>query len=221
MLAERIAKLHAQLGCGVLVERSRRAFPEAAREFEATLRLQLARTSAPEARENLRLLALLWEDFHAWAVKPPTPDHARQLGERTEEVVWVAMKTARLVQALRSDTGAASALHAAHAGVSSQRIARLHLWRRWGLRDAGLTPELRSSEARLRTALEFLQAASNPTPQIAAELQIAQNQAAFLAHAARSLEGGHDVARHLEFVAKTGDHILESMERLVRLYEGG
>jgi hypothetical protein len=219
-LAERIAKLHAQLGCGVLVERSRRALPEAAREFAVSLRSQLARTTVPEARENLQLLALLWDDHHAWAVKAPTREHARKLGERTEEVVWVAMKTARLVQALASDGAGAPALQAAEACVLSQRIPRLYLWRQWGIRDPGPLDELRASEARLRAILEALHAASSRSPQLAAELDVAQNQAVFLAHAAQRLQGGDDAARHLEFVAKTGDHIFESMQRLVRLHEG-
>ena len=83
----------------------------------------------------------------------------------------------------------------------------------------GLAEDLKLSEALLQSTLASLRAVDSLGAEAAAELQVAQDQAAFLAQAARQLEGGRDVARHLEFVAKTGDHILESLERVVRLLE--
>lgn len=218
MLAERIAKLDAQIGQGILVERSRRAMAEAIRDFEASHRALVSAATAPELREHLQLLQLLWQDFRAAAARPPTRDNARKLGERVEEVVWVAMKAARHLQGAPRAAAEELAFKAAEACALSQRIPRLHLWRRWGIRDANLLDELRLSEALLHSTLESLHAQSNNTPEIAAELQVAQNQAAFLAQASRQLEAGKDGARNLEFIAKSGDHILESMERATRLY---
>jgi hypothetical protein len=218
-LAERVAKLDAQIGQGVLVERSRRAMLETIRDFEAGHRALLAGATAPELREQLQLLALLWQDYRAWAARPPTRDNARKLGERTEEVVWVAMKAARFMLAAPRGASDTLAFRAAEACTLSQRIPRLHLWRRWGIRDDSLLNDLRLSEAQLHATLESLRAVAANTPEIASELQVAQSQASFLAQASRQLEGGKDAARHLEYVAKSGDHILESMERVARLYE--
>ncbi len=218
-LAERIAKLHAQIGQGILVERSRRALPEAMRDFDTTLRAISARVPSGEIRDNYLLLAILWQEYKAWALKPPTRENARKLGERAEEVVWIAMKGARMLQASARSANEALALKAAQAATLAQRVPRLHLWRRWGIRDETLLNELRLSEAQLRSTLESLRSAPAPSPEIAAELQLAENQAAFLSQASRQLEVGKDTARHLEFVAKTGDHIFESMERIARSYE--
>jgi hypothetical protein len=218
-LAERVAKLDAQIGQGILVDRSRRAMAEAFRDFEAGHRALASAAPSPELREHLRLLALLWQDYRAWAVRPPSRENARKLGERTEEVVWVAMKAAR---ALHGEPRAASALlafKAAQACTLSQRIPRLHLWRRWGIRDESLLNELRLAEAQLHASLESLRTVSTNTPEITAELLVAENQAAFLAQASKQLDRGKEVARHLEYVAKSGDHILESMERVARLYD--
>jgi hypothetical protein len=217
--AERVAKLEAQAGLGLLVPRSRRGMDEALRDFEAVRLALLGSAAAPELREQLRLLALLWEDYRAWAARAPTRDNARKLGERTEEVVWVAMKAARLLHGTQVVAADTLAFSSAEAGMLSQRVARLLLWRRWGIRDENLSKELRDCEARLHATLESLRAAPGNTPEIVAELQVAENQAAFLAHASRQLEAGKDAARHLEFIAKSGDHILESMERVTRLYE--
>jgi hypothetical protein len=218
-LAERVAKLDAQIGQGVLAERSRRGMADALRDFEAGHRALLASATSPELREPLQLLALQWQDYRAWTARPPSRDNARKLGERTEEIVWVATKAARVMAAAPRSAADALAFKAAESCTLSQRIARLHFWRRWGIRDDSHSNELRLAEAQLHLTLESLRAVASNTPEIVAELQVAENQAAFLAQASRQLESGKDAARHLEFVAKSGDHILESMERVTRLYE--
>jgi 1,6-anhydro-N-acetylmuramate kinase len=88
------------------------------------------------------------------------------------------------------------------------------------MRDEALARQLREAEENLRRALEALQAARDNTPEISAELQAAASQLAFMAEAARQLERTGATARSIEFIAKTGDHILEAMERAARLYEG-
>ena len=219
-LTERIAKLHAQLGQGVLADRSRRALPEAIRDFEATLRAATARASTPEIRDNYLLLRLLWQDYRGWALKPPSRDNAKRLAERAEEVAWIAAKGARLIhEPGRRGTGRL-ALEAAHAATLSQRVARMHLLRRWGLRDEALASALAQSSLELRTTIEKLRSAPHNTPEIDTELQVAEGQMGFLLQAAQEIEGGRGSVRQMEFIAKAGDHILESMQRVVRLYEG-
>ncbi|HET6264593.1 MAG TPA: hypothetical protein VFD95_07040 [Usitatibacter sp.] len=219
-LAERIAKLQAQIGQGVLADRSRRALPEAMREFDTALRNAVSRAASTEARENYLLLKLLWEDFKPWASKPPTRDNAKRMADRVEEVAWVAAKGARLtVEPGRKGT-ALLALDAAHAATLSQRVARLHLLRRWGLRDDAVTMGLAASSADLRGTLEKMRTSPHNTPEIETELQVAEGQLQFLLQAGQELEGGRGNLKQMEFIAKSGDHILASMERASRLYEG-
>lgn len=219
-LAERIAKLHAQIGQGVLAERSRRALAAAIRDFDATLRAVSSATPSAEVRDNYLLLSLLWPEYREWALKAPTRDSARKLRERNEEVAWVAAKGARMLQEHARATTNASALRAAGASLLAQRVAKLHLWRRWEMRDESLARELRESEENLRRALDTLIAARDNTPEIATELQVADNQMRFLAEASRTVDTRSGAARAIEFIAKTGDNIHESMERATRLYQG-
>jgi hypothetical protein len=220
VLSERIAKLHAQLGQEVLVERSRRALPESVREFESALRDVKARASGPEVRDNYILLGLLWTDYRGWALKPPTRDNAKKLAERAEEVAWVAAKGARLMHGTgRKGTGVL-ALDAAHAATLSQRLARLYLLRRWDVKPESAERAVPAVEAQLQGALERLRAASANTPEIETELQAAQGQLAFLLQAGRELDTRRADMRTLEFAAKSADHLFEAMERVVRLYEG-
>jgi len=220
-LAERIAKLQAQIGQGVLVERSRRALPGALRDFEAALKAVGGSTPTPEIRDNYVLLALLWPDYRDWARKPPTRDNARKFREQADEVVWVAAKGARLIQEESRATANAAAIRAATVAELSQRIAKLYLWQRWDLRDEALRRELREAEENLARTLAVLRAAPNTSAEVAAELQVAEDQRRFMADAAKESERGPGAARSLEFIAKTGDHIYDAMERAARLYESG
>lgn len=218
-LAERIAKLHAQLGLGVLAERSRRALPEALRDLDASVAALARRTQASEIRDNYILLGILAREYRQWAAKPPSRENARKLAERAEEIAWVATKNARLTEERMRTPGGTLALHAAQAGMLAQRVPRLYLMRRWGHRDDSIARELGAASEELRLIVERLGAASQNTPEIVAEIQVSHNQYLFLAQAAKELEGGALAARQMEFIAKTGDNILESMERAVRLYE--
>jgi hypothetical protein len=219
-LTERIAKLHAQLGQEVLVERSRRGLAEALREFDSALREVKSSPAGAEVRDNYLLLGLLFGEYRAWALKPPTRDNAKKLAERAEEVAWVAAKGARLLHGSgRKGTGAL-ALEAARAATLSQRLARLYLLRRWDVRPESAERAVPAVEKELRDTLERLRSAPANTPQIETELQAAQGQLAFLLQAGRELETRRSEARTLEFAAKSADHLFEAMERVVGLYEG-
>lgn len=219
-LAERMAKLQAQLGQGVLAERSRRALKESMREFETSLRAATASAPNLEAKENYALLALLWQDYRAWVVKPPSKDNARRLAERAEEITWIASKGARMIlEPGRKGTGRL-ALDAAHAATLAQRVARLHLLRRWGLRDAGIEKQLMAATEDLGATMEKLRKSPSNTPEVETELRVAGDQLSFLAQAVQDLEGGRGTARQMEFIAKAGDNIMESMTRVARMYEG-
>jgi hypothetical protein len=165
---ERIARLHAQAGQGVMAERSRRALAEAIRDFSATLRAALASAQGPEVRDNYMLLAMQWQDYRDWAQRPPTRETARKLRDRTEEVSWVATRGVRLMTDASRNALAGSALRASQVALFSQRVAKAHLWRRWDIRDEGLERELRDARENVPRALESLAAMPELPPEILA-----------------------------------------------------
>jgi hypothetical protein len=95
------------------------------------------------------------------------------------------------------------------------------LWRRWELRDEALDKDLREAAQNLPRALDALAPAPENAPEIAGELLLAQNQWRFMDDALRQMGEGKPSARDLEFIAKAGDNLLESMERIARAYAGG
>src|SRR5258706_6777811 len=130
MLAERIAKLQAQVGQGILPERSNRALVATIRDFDATLKAVAASAPPGEIRDNYALLSLLWNDYREFALRAPTRENARKLRERNEEVAWIAAKGARMIQEHARAATNGSAVRAAGAAMLSQRIPKLYLWRR-------------------------------------------------------------------------------------------
>jgi hypothetical protein len=220
MLAERIAKLYLQIGQKLAATRTSRNLAAAIGEFDAGLKELVAQAPTPEIRENYQLLGLLWVEYKALAQKPPDRDGAHALAEQNEEVVWIAAKGAQLIQDYARAQATELVRAAGEVRVLSQRIAKLYLLRHWGVRTEGIAAELKAADGQFRKAMASLVEAPQNTPEIRAELQLAENQYVFLGQAVERLNTGKDVARELEFVAKTCDNLIEVMDRATRLYEG-
>ncbi|HLX24331.1 MAG TPA: hypothetical protein VKR38_13375 [Usitatibacter sp.] len=219
MLAERVAKLNAQVGQGVLGGRSRRSLEEAIRDFDETLGPVMESAPGAEARDTYRVLTLLWVQYRALALKPANRDTARKFRDRTDELAFIAAKGARLVQESARASSNASAVRAENAAVLAQRVAKIHLWMQWGMRDEVLARSLRESSENLPRILATLRESPANTPEISEELAGAEGQLRFLEDAARDLAQRKSEARAIEFIAKAADHILDSMERVAGLYE--
>lgn len=213
---ERIARLHAQAGQGVMPDRSRRALAEAIRDFGAALRATLANAQGAEVRDNYVLLSMLWQDYRDWAQRPPTRETARKLADRTEEVSWVALKGVRLTSDTSRDAVSAMALRASQVALYSQRVAKAHLWKRWDIRDGGLERELREARENVPRALEALAATPELPAEIAAQVESAQTQWRFLSDAASQLDASAGNPRALEHACKAADFILEAMEKVMQ-----
>ena len=220
MLAERIAKLHAQAGRDVLVTRSRRALAEASAEFERGLRDLAAAAAAPELRDNYRLLRLLWDEYRPAAQLAPTAEGARKLAERAEEVAWVAQKGARMVHGEAPSPAGERVLAAGSARAAAQRLGRIHLQRGWALAPNALAREAKLAEGEIVLAIAQLKSAEEATEEASASLRMAEDQLVFLRQAVERLERGKDRSTQLEHVAKSADHIADSMDRIARLYAG-
>ena len=220
MLAERITRLYVQIGQNILGSRTVRQLPAAVTDFEKGVKEMIAQAPTPEIKENYQLLEQLWRQYREVERKPPNLDGARVLAEVDEEVVWIAAKGVQLFEDFAGKQASELIRAAGEVRVLSQRIAKLYLFRNWGIRTGAVGNELKTADAQFRKAMAKLLNAPQNTPEINAELQLAENQYLFLGQAIARLDAGKDVTRELEFVAKTCDNILEVMDRAARLYEG-
>lgn len=221
MIAERIARLQAQIGRDVLAARSRRALGEASAQFERGLAHVSAAALTPEARDNYRLLRHLWDEYRTVAAQPPSPDLGRKLAERNEEVVWIAAKGARMLQAHAPSAGVELVAAAGGARSAAQRIAKVHLQRGWALQAGAGARELDAADAEVHLAFARLKSAPAGNDDVALALRMAEAQYALMRQAVERLEAGRERAVQLEHIAKTADHVAELLDRVARFHAGG
>ena len=220
MLAERVTKSFALIGQKVMESRSRRQLDDSIKEFEAGLKALQTSAPTPEIRENYQLLEQLFDDFKGIKAKPANLENAKALAEQNEELVWIATKGAQLIQqhakSARSDLiGTAGEMR-----TLTQRIAKLYLFRSWGIRSDVIANDLKKAETDYRTAIDRLLKAPQNTDQIKSELALAETQWLFLKQAIERLNANKTSITELEHVSKACDNILEVMERVTKLYEG-
>ena len=220
MLAERITKSFSLIGQNVLETRSRRQMDDSLREFDLALKELRAASPTPEIKENYELLTQLFDEYRGIQTKPVNLANAKELAEQNEELVWISQKGAMLVQAYTKSTRSDLITTAGDARTLTQRIAKLYLFRSWGVRDTVIAKDLKTALADYRTAVNKLLASAENTEQIKNELALAETQWAFLQQAMERLNANQTSKTELEFVSKSCDNILEVMERVTKLYEG-
>ena len=207
--AERVLKLHAQLGQGLLAQRSRRRLNEALVQLDASVRAIGVPASPPELHESAALLAILSAQYRARAQRPPTRDAARALGERAEEIAWESAKVAHA-----ASPAAPLAVRAEQAAALAERIGRLVVWQSWGIAPTNGEEALRRARSDLASELTDLRQHGETDATIDAELGVAENQASFLlVDSAGGDAGGTTRAREAELLAKASDNAAESLER--------
>jgi hypothetical protein len=220
MLAERITKSFSLIGQNVLETRSRRQMEDSLREFDIALKDLLAASPTPEIKENYDLLAQLFDEYRGIKSKPVNIENAKELAEQNEELVWISQKGAMLIQAHTKSTRSDLITTAGDARTLTQRIAKLYLFRSWGVRDNVIVKDLKTALADYRTAINKLLASPGNTDAIKSELALAETQWSFLQQAVDRLNANQTSKTELEFVSKSCDNILEVMERVTKLYEG-
>ncbi len=220
MLAERITKSFTLVGQKVLETRSKRQMEDAVKEFEQALKELQATAPTPEIKDNYQLLEQLFDDYRGITGKPVSLQTAKELAEQNEELVWISTKGAMLIQAHTKSARSDLIVTAGELRTLTQRIAKLYLFRSWGIRSDVIANDLKKAETDYRADMTKLLAAPQNTPQIKNELALAETQYLFLKQAIDRLNANKTSTMELEHVTKACDNILEVMERVTKLYEG-
>lgn len=220
MLVERMTKSYTLIGQTVLVSRARRQMEESTKEFEVALRdLQQVAPTA-EIKENYQLLEQLFSEYkEAVTTKPVTLENAKLLAEQNEELVWIATKGATLIQEYTKNTNGDLIVTVTDLGRLTQRIAKLYLFRSWGVRSDVIAKDLKEAETNYRNGIERLLRATQNSSAIKEELALAETQWIFLKQAIDRLNANQTSLTELENVTKSCDNILEVMERVTKYYK--
>ena len=220
MLAERITKSFTLIGQGVLETRSKRHLEDSVKEFDAALKELQATAPNAEIRENYQLLEQLFGEFKELTSKSINLENAKQLAEQNEELVWIATKGASLIQAYTKSERGQLIATSSDMRTLTQRIAKLYLFRSWGIRSEVIANDLKKAQADYRADIAKLLAAPQNTAQIKSELALAETQYLFLKQGIDRLNANKTSGTELEYMSKACDNILEVMERVTKLYEG-
>jgi len=219
MLAERITKSFSLIGQKVLESPARRQLAESIKEFESGLKMLQVSAPTPEIRDNYQLLEQLFDEFKDIKAKPANLENAKILAEQNEELVWIATKGAQLFQQNSKSVRSDLISKAGEIRTLTQRIAKLYLFRSWGIRSEVIANDLKKAEADYRADFDALMKAPQNTDQIRSELALAETQWIFLKQAIERLNANKTSVTELEHVSKACDNILEVMERVTKLYE--
>ncbi len=219
MLAERITKSFTLVGQKVLETRSRRQLDDSVKEFDRALKDLQAAAPTPDIKDNYLLLEQLFDEFKVITAKPVSLANARELAEQNEELVWISTKGAMLIAAHTKSGRSDLIATAGDVRTLSQRIAKLYLFRSWGIRSEVIANDLKKADADYRTDMAKLLAAPQNSAQIKSELALAETQYLFLKQAIERLNANKSSTIELEHVTKACDNILEVMERVTKLYE--
>lgn len=206
LLVERVGKLHVQGALGLVGARTARSLAAASQELESALR-DLRGVTTGEARDAWLLVGLVLEEARPLLARAPTRDGAKAFAERADEMAWVAAKGRRAAGVLPGGAG-----RAAEAALLSQRLGRLYLLRVAAGGAAQGLATLRTTGAALHAAVASLAR----DPGLAAEVELARNQEAFLGPAIERLAAGKAEAGDAEAVAKTCDNVMEAVGRAAR-----
>lgn len=220
MLAERITKSFTLIGQNVLETRSKRNLDDSIKEFDTALKELQSTAPNAEIRENYQLLEQLFGEFKELTSKAINLENAKQLAEQNEELVWISTKGASLIQAYTKSARSELIATASDMRTLTQRIAKLYLFRSWGIRSDVIVNDLKKAEADYRADIAKLLAAPQNTDQIKSELALAETQYLFLKQGIDRLNANKTSSTELEYMSKACDNILEVMERVTKLYEG-
>lgn len=214
MLSQRIVKAYCQIGLAIRTDEASRQLGEALEHFDSAV-VQVQLLAAPAAAdEAIGRLEEAWRPFRSLAAGPVSPERAARLQSQSERVLEAADGIVlRLKERSRRAENRLVNL-AGRQRMLTQRLAKLHLLRAYGLDSPDLRAQSLAARKEFYAALATLQGAPENTADIAHELQAVAIQWEWLRHAL-AVRGANAYAHG---VAEASERILERMERVTALY---
>lgn len=216
MLTQRIAKSYSQLGLNVQPIVAKQELDEAIARFEGNL-VFLENEIDDTTRDSLATLRASWVSFRSAARGAPRLTGAVWLAHQAEEVLHAAERVVRDLQNSRPNATLAGARLVAQASrqrMLSQRIVKAYLLLSWGDKSELTREELEASVNEFTGGLDKLRGRSENSPETRLELEEMAQHWEWL-KAALAAEGA---TSYRLVVAEAGEAILQSADRLTRLY---
>lgn len=214
MLVQRVAKLYSQVGLNVMPSAAVNQLNLANRRFENNL-LALQSVVANSEESKLAYVRLVdeWQKMKKALSKDVSRETAEALARQAEVTLGVAENLTRLVETKGSSSNVINL--AGRQRMLSQRIANNYLLRSWGVDSSAVRETLAISVSDFSAGLVKLRERKDNSPAIQFELEEVAQQWEWL-QAALAVEGA---GAYRLIVTESADAILESTDRITRLYE--
>lgn len=216
MLVQRIAKSFIQVGLNVLPMSAKAELDAAVQRFDDNLRALDAVAKDGDARRALLALGSTWQVFKQAARGAPRRENAILLSHFADETLAAAERLTRILQ--NSPAPAAVNRLVALAGrqrMLSQKMTKAYLLISWDDASETTREELDTAVNEFSGALAVLRGRSENTSAIQLELDDMALQWEWL-QAAMASDGA---SSYRLIVAEASESILQSADRLTRLYQ--
>lgn len=219
MLSQRMAKAWLMIGQNVAAERGQKILAQSIALFESQLEELKGLAPNDEIRSALAALEQEWPPYKTLLQGTPTADNAKRIYAAGDTVLGAAHRLTLAYEKLAQTPAGHLVNVAGRQRMLSQRMAKLHLFRTWGVNSQQAQQELVKARGEFVAALQELNAAPQNTPQIKAELALVDQQWLFFDDALNAARDAVEAKRGAQDVATTSERILEVMEGVVPLYE--
>ena len=216
MLTQRITKSFLQLGLNVQPLVAKQELDEATTRFEHNL-VFLETGAGGDMKNSLDHLRASWLNFRSATRGLPSLPSAVWLSHQGDEVLHAAERVVRALQNSSPNATLASGRLVAQAGrqrMLSQRIVKAYLLLSWGDRSELTREELETSVNEFAGALSRMRSLGDNPPDVQRELEEMSQHWEWM-KAALSADGANS---YRLIVAEAGEAILQSSERLTKLY---